>query len=88
MNHARFSLVAAETSARVLTIRDLGPHDRHKTITNDAEYLVRVLSHRGVLEAGRRLCYYDTQGELAELVHDGRGRFLRFAPVATYRGLR
>ena len=34
----------------------------------------------GVLQKGRRLFYYDSDGALDELKHDGAGRFLGFAP--------
>lgn len=48
-----------------LVIRDLGPWDRHPTVTNDAESVVRELEP---ILSGRRLFYYDSTGQLDELV--------------------
>lgn len=61
-----------------LTIRDVGG-SRCLTVTNDAEAVVVALHADGVLGT-RTLLYYDSAGDLDELVHDGRGRFLGFAP--------
>ena len=65
-----------------LVIRDLGPWDRHMTVTNDAENVVAELVSEGLLPLGRLLHYYDSDGQLDQLlVKDGR--FVGFAPVAT-----
>lgn len=61
-----------------LTIRDVGG-SRCLTVTNDAEAVVAALHADGGLGT-RKLLYYDSVGDLDELVHDGRGRFLGFAP--------
>lgn len=61
-----------------LTIRDVGS-SRGLTVTNDAEAVVAALHRDGDLGT-RTLLYYDSVGDLDELVHDGRGRFLGFAP--------
>lgn len=58
-----------------LLLRDDG-HDHQTTITNDAEGVVAWLASTATL-AGRRLVYLDSQGELAELRHDG-ARFRGF----------
>lgn len=51
-------------------IRDVGPWDRHLTVTNDAE---RVVDELCVALNGRKLIYYDSDGELATLrVIDGK----------------
>jgi hypothetical protein len=63
--------------ARFLVIRDLGPWDQYLTITNDAVHVVEVMAP--YLE-GRRLAYFDSGGDLAELVLD-RGRMAGFAPM-------
>lgn len=60
-----------------VTIRDLGPWDEHPTVTNDAERVVRDLHGMGL--QCRRLYYYDSGGQLDELLHDGHGEFLGFA---------
>ena len=63
-----------------LTIRDLGPWDQHPTVTNDAEDVLARLHCEGKLPAGRRLYYYDSEGRLDELKHDGQGHFTGFGP--------
>lgn len=69
----------------VLAIRDIGhddPTGNYPTITNDAEMVVADVVESGLLRK-RRLLYYDSEGELSELVLDAIGwRFARFAPVA------
>ena len=62
-----------------LVIRDIGPWDRDLSVTNDAENVVARLAADGRLPKGRRLFYYDSDGQLDELVHDN-GKFTRFAP--------
>jgi hypothetical protein len=62
-----------------ITIRDVGPHDRFPTVTNAAEETVAELFEIKALGDRQLLCY-DTDGELSELKHDGRGHFTGFAP--------
>lgn len=53
-----------------LVICDVGPWDRHLTVTNDAERV--VLELRANLK-GRKLSYYDSDGEFGVLrVVDGK----------------
>jgi hypothetical protein len=54
-----------------VVIRDLGPWDKHPTITNDAAAVVRAMY--GVVRH-RRLFYYDSEGNMDELLHTN-GRF-------------
>jgi hypothetical protein len=76
MRPANFEVVQNLTTGLVLTIRDLGPWDRHRTITNDAEGVVARLADQLV---GRQLYYFDSEGILDEiLVADGR--FAGFSP--------
>jgi hypothetical protein len=75
MNAANFEVVRSDNS--VVVIRDLGPWTKHPTVTNDAEQVVAGL---GSWLNGRRLLYYDSEGELGELKHEGT-RFTGFAPV-------
>lgn len=68
-----------------LVVRDLGPWDRFPTITNAAEELVEELHRLGHLSPERHLLYYDSEGQLDELVLDwnpagDRVRFKGFAP--------
>lgn len=78
---AQFAIVDQTPVAMV--IRDIGPWDRHFTVTNDAEGVVKRLAP--ILE-GRRLFYFDSEGELTELVVKD-GKFAGFAAVRTLRGL-
>ena len=62
-----------------LIVRDMGPWDHYPTITNAAEELVAHLFRINSLHPGRRLLYYDSEGQLDEiLIKDGR--FAGFAP--------
>lgn len=51
----------------VLVIRDVGPWDQFKTVTNDAEGVIRYLSQHGILTPQQRLLCYDSNGDLDEL---------------------
>jgi hypothetical protein len=62
-----------------LYIKDVGPWDQYKSVTNAAEVVIEELYASGKLWHGRRLLYFDSEGELDEIVHD-KGRFARFAP--------
>lgn len=64
-----------------LVLRDVGHDGPHPTITNDAEAVVAQLVAEGLVRAGTTLLYYDSQGELTRLVHDGTV-FRGFAPAA------
>ena len=65
-----------EETTECVVIQDLGPWDRHMTVTNGAEGVVAELAH---LLRGRRLEYLDSEGERDQiLVKDGR--FAGFAP--------
>ena len=46
-------------------IRDVGPWNQHGTVTNEAE---RVVTELVPMLRGRRLFYYDSAGDLDELV--------------------
>lgn len=73
---ARFGIVCVTDKA--MYIKDYGPWDEHPTITNDAENVVKLVYRQ--LE-GRRLLYFDSEGELAELkIKDGK--FSGFAPAS------
>jgi hypothetical protein len=77
MNKRRANYEVVECS-EILVVRDLGPWDRHPTVTNDAENVVAELVASGKLN-GQRLFYYDSEGRLDEiLVKDGK--FAWFAP--------
>lgn len=65
-----------EQNDQRIVLRDIGPWDQYMTITNAAESVVAGLGDIG----SRRVFYYDSDGELTELVVND-GQFERFAPV-------
>ena len=67
---AKANYIVVFTDDVEVRLRDIGPWDKHLTITNDAERVVEELS---VPLNGRVLRYYDSDGEVSELlVHDGK----------------
>jgi hypothetical protein len=73
---ARANYQLVDSTPEVVLIRDIGPWDKFKTITNAAE---QVVSELAPILAGRRLEYYDSSGDRAELlVRDGK--FAGYAP--------
>lgn len=62
-----------------LVIKDVGPWDKYMTVTNAAEETVAELIGDGHLPEGRRLFYYDSEGQLDELLIKD-GKFAGFAP--------
>ena len=73
-----------DRNADRLVIRDIGPWDKHMTITNDAENVVKHLLQTGVLQPVQRLLYYDSEGYLDEIVHDGE-KFVGFKHIEQKR---
>lgn len=51
-----------------LTIKDIGPWDEHKTVTNDAESVIKELAPQ---LNSRRLYYIDSEGNFARLLYSG-----------------
>lgn len=69
---SQFQLVHDECDDTQLVIRDSGDHAKQLTVTNDAERVVKYLRGGGLLPDGRRLFYYDSDGQRDEiLVKDG-----------------
>lgn len=77
--HPRYVVVCESFLAgdEPLVLRDVGPWDQHPTVTNAAERVVQDLVAQGRLEPKQRLLYYDSEGELTEILHDGE-RFTGF----------
>lgn len=75
MGHANFRIVGH--TSKVVIIEDLGPWSGHPTVTNDAEWVVSSLAFE---LRGRRLWYFDSEGNLDELLIE-RGKFVAFAAV-------
>ena len=80
MHGANYVILEQHTTALRLVIRDLGPWHTFKTVTNAAESIVADLVRMGQLHAGQRLFYYDSDGCLDELNHDGK-RFIGYGSV-------
>lgn len=68
MEHANFEIISV--TENTVTIQDVGPHDIHKTVTNDVDNVVeRCIKFVGT----RKLMYYDSEDNLAQiLVEDGK----------------
>lgn len=66
-----------------LVIRDIGLAG-DVSVTNDAERVVEELVRAGRLPPGRKLLYYDSDGQLDEIVVKD-GRFAGFQPGPTSR---
>ena len=64
-----------------LIIRDIGPWNKHLSVTNDAEGVVELLVKSGFLDNNRRLFCYDSDNNLDELVIKN-GKFVGFASVS------
>lgn len=75
MRRANYDI--AKQMPEAITLRDLGPWDKFLTITNAAEDVVEELVRQGILNEGQRLLYYDSEGELTELIHKN-GKFSGF----------
>lgn len=68
-----------EDDHEFLVLRDIGPWDQYFTITNGAENVVQELLSR---LGDRRLMYYDSLGDLNELlVKDGQFDGFKHVPV-------
>jgi hypothetical protein len=71
MAHARYKILS-DIPGKPLFIRDVGPWDSHRSVTNDAEHVIKELVEQRKLPPGRRLLYWDTDNRLDELlVKDG-----------------
>ena len=77
MHDCNFEIVANDGNR--LVIRDLGPWDKFKTITNGADELVPWLHQNDKIADGKKLYYYDSSGDCDEIIH-ADGQFVRFAP--------
>lgn len=75
MTASSFTIVRDE-SDKPLVIRDTGGAN-NRTVTNDAEAVVSKLHAQGLLPNGRRLLYYDSDGDPGEIVHKD-GEFVGF----------
>lgn len=86
MRRANYQIVEDDRTCNQLIIRDLGPWDQHPSVTNDAEQVVKDLHRQGYLPSYTTLRYYDSEGRLDQLLHDGQGHFTGFAPALKAEG--
>lgn len=75
----RANYLVVRDDNRALVIRDIGPWDRFATVTNCAEQVVAELQQR--VGPYRCLLYYDSEGELTELLISAERTFAGYAPV-------
>ena len=76
--HANYELLGINIYGQVV-IRDIGPWHIHMTVTNDIEHVVAELYDKGILGERQTLLYYDSYGDLDQVLHVGR-EFVGFAP--------
>lgn len=67
--HARFSILSWE-HGKAIILKDLGPWEHHKTITNDAEYVLDTLFEASFMSATTRVFYFDSYGRQGEILHN------------------
>lgn len=67
-----------ENTDKLVCIVDLGPWDKHPTVTNSAEEVVYAL---GAILQGRRLEYIDSNGQRDQILVDVSGKFAGFGPA-------
>jgi hypothetical protein len=80
-HHAQFARVPEECTTERIVIRDVGgPWDQCPTVTEDAGHVVRIVFLWWHLTPEKRLFYYNSEGNLDELLHDGAGHWTGFAP--------
>ena len=77
--HAQYIII--EDGPNKIVLKDIGPWDKYLTITNDAEYIVNQLHLTNRLSFDKQLLYYDSEGELTELKHNGNGVFISFGRI-------
>lgn len=78
---ARFTIKTLESTPEVLMIEDDGPFDKYPTITNSAREVVDALIKSGELVPGRKLRYYDSHGDMDEIVWSMERGFIDFADM-------
>lgn len=75
-----YEIVEDESTNDLLVIRDLGPWDKHKTITNDVENVVKELVANRMLLGNRKLVYYDSECDRGEILVK-EGKFAGFGAI-------
>jgi hypothetical protein len=75
---ANYRVHGERLGGSVVLIEDIGPWDQHLTVTNDAEGVIERLYASGELKRFQRLFYYDSEGDISELVISADGVFQGF----------
>ena len=71
-----------EANGYFVVLKDLGPWDEYPTITNSAENVVAKMYEDGIKD--QRIIYFDSEDDLTELKHDGKGHFRAFGSIGAY----
>lgn len=71
-----YSVVYKSSNLDILVLRD---ENRGVSITNDADNLVLDLYKNKMMESFTQLYYYDSEGQLDQILHQN-GRFQGFSP--------
>jgi hypothetical protein len=74
---AQWEVVDRMSTDDWLVIKDVGDHSRCYTVTNDADNVVKRLISEGLLGLAQRLFYFDSGGDLDEIIHE-KGKFKAF----------
>ena len=80
---ARFEVIQKWRGDKPLIIRDIGPWDKHPSVTNDPEGTVEGLVAQGLAPKDGELLYFDSEGQL-DALKIRNGQFAGFAPT-TYK---
>jgi hypothetical protein len=75
--HANFKIM--EQRENFVIIKDIGPWDKHISVTNDAEWVVQRLFRDNDIIEGQKLFYIDSEGQADEILIEN-GQFKGFAP--------
>jgi hypothetical protein len=67
--HAQTGLLKHERG-KYIFVRDIG-HNSGRTVTNDAEYVIRQLYLEFGITDETRIFYEDSEGEIDEILHSG-----------------
>lgn len=79
MIHLKCNFVIEANYLTYLLVKDVGPWDKYKSITNDVENLVEFLYERGMLHSNKVFEYIDSEGEKCRIQHLD-GKFVSFSP--------
>ena len=68
---ARFLVFDVYVPEGCIILMDMGPWHRHRTLTNAAEAVVKMLHGCGLLPGDKRVLYIASDGEREEMLHQG-----------------